>query len=139
LNAEKWHSIQKKEILKAGGNAVLKSNNGSHIKALIKLYPELRLKKKNFLQSVEGWKEPERQRKFFENFAISKAFDPLDAEKWYSIHKREILEAGGSGLLNYYKGSLTTALIKLYPELMLQRENFRNTQKMGKQLRNADS
>jgi hypothetical protein len=34
--------------------------------------------------------EMEVARKFFDEFARSKNFDPLDAEQWYSITKTEI-------------------------------------------------
>jgi hypothetical protein len=33
------------------------------------------------------------RRKFFDEFAKSKNFDPLDAERWYSISGREIIKA----------------------------------------------
>jgi hypothetical protein len=39
------------------------------------------------------WRKPERQRKFFEEFAKSKKFDPLDSEAWYSITRKEIISA----------------------------------------------
>jgi len=49
-DAEKWSSFNRDEIRKAGGSGLLKYNNGSHIKALMKLYPELILKKKMLFQ-----------------------------------------------------------------------------------------
>ena len=43
--------------------------------------------------AAEGWKSPRIQREFFDVFARSKNFDPLDAEKWYSITRRDVLNA----------------------------------------------
>jgi hypothetical protein len=37
--------------------------------------------------------EIEKRRKFFDEFAKSKNFNPLDAENWYSITKAQILQA----------------------------------------------
>jgi len=124
LDAQNWYSITKREIIPAGGSGLLSYYKGSHIKALIKLYPELKLKRANFLMSKKGWKAPTNQRKFFDSFARSKKFSPLDAENWYSISKNQIKAAGGSRLLSYYNGSHIRALAKLYPEILLKFENF---------------
>ncbi len=45
--------------------------------------------------SVEG-KDPTNRRNFFDTFASSKNFDPLDPEKWYSVTKSEIRRAVSS-------------------------------------------
>jgi len=121
LDAEKWYSVTNKEIMRAGGAAVLHYHKRSHFKALAELYPELMLKKGNFFKSQEGWKANENQRKFFDEFAKSKHFDPLDTQKWYSFSRSEISKNGGAALLRYYKGSYITALKKLYPELGFKR------------------
>jgi len=124
LDAAKWYSITCKEIeTTKGGRGVLKYFKGSHIRALITLYPELMLKEEDFLHS-QVWKTPEMRRKFLDEFAKFKQFDPLDATKWYSISNREITRVGGTSILNYYKGSHITAVMRLYPELMLNKENF---------------
>jgi len=56
LEAERWYSITKKEILRAGGEQLLFDYNGSYIKALVKLYPELTLKEAIFMKSKKGRK-----------------------------------------------------------------------------------
>jgi len=129
-DSNKWYSITCDDIKRAGGRDLLNYYNRSrrsHIEALVKLYPELRLKKGNFLKlkNLKGWKEPGKQRKFFDEFARSKKFDPLDADKWFSVSHYDIRKAGGSHLLyQYYNGSHIKALVKAYPELMLKKENF---------------
>jgi len=124
LDAENWYSITYNEIVRAGGNGLLGYYNGSHIKALLTLYPELILKRANFFQSEQGWKARGNQRKFFDGFARSKNFNPLEAESWYSVTHKEIIQAGGRGTLHYYNHSHINALLELYPELMLKKENF---------------
>jgi len=124
---EKWSFVSHNEILRSGGGSLLSYYNGSHIRALGKLYPEL---KENLLLFKEGWKAPENQRKFFDEFARSKKFNPMDPENWYSVTRNDIQRAGGSSLLNnYFNGSHVKALVKLYPELMLKMENFLNLRK----------
>jgi len=131
LDAEKWYSVTSGDIKRAGGGGLLHYYTGSYIKALVKLYPELVLKKGNFLKDKKGrkkagWKTPGKQRKFFDEFARSKKFNPLDAEKWRSVTHNEIIKAGGSSLLRYHNRSHIEALIALYPELMLKKGCFLN-------------
>jgi len=82
------------------------------------------LKKENFLKPKYSWKEPENRRIFFDKYARSRNFNPLVAENWYSVSLNEIRQAGGRGLLDHHKGSHIKALAKLYPELILKKENF---------------
>jgi hypothetical protein len=82
-----------------------------------------------------------QQSKFFDELAKSKNFDPLDAEKWYSLGRKDIKRAlclsnyctslfshfilqAKTIILKYYDNSRVKALIKLYPELNLKKENF---------------
>jgi len=124
LDAEKWYSITKEDIIRAGGRGILNYYNELHMEALAKLYPELGLKLENFLH-YQGWKLAEQRRKFFDELAKSKLFDPLDATKWYSVTRKDVTTTkGGNSILHYYKGSFITALIKLYPELILERKKF---------------
>jgi len=133
LDNEHWYSVTHDEIIRAGGGRLLLYFGGSHIKALVKLYPELMLKKEKFLMSKKGWKSPPNRRNFFDEYARSKKFNPLDAEKWYSVTYHEIRKAGGGGLLYYYRGSYTKALVQLYPELMLKKKNFLNSKGVWKE------
>jgi len=119
LDVNKWHSVTRKEIIRAGGLGLLKRYKG-YVKALVKLYPELMLKQRDFLNSKRGWKESENHRMFFDRFARSKNFNPLDANNWYSVTRSEIIRAGGGRLIKRYKG-YAKALVKLYPELMLKK------------------
>jgi hypothetical protein len=79
--------------------------------ALIRIYPRLELKKEKFLEwKVKGtvvfpgdeiiyliiadqWRRPLKRRRFFDLFAHSKQFNPLDAQKWLLISQKDILRA----------------------------------------------
>jgi len=61
------------------------------------------------------WRDAAKRRKFMDDFAKSKNFDPLDVEKWYSVTMSEIRNNGGSGVLWQHKNSLKIALKELYP------------------------
>jgi len=61
----------------------------------VRLYPELLLKKSNFLNPQEG-KSARERKKFFDWFARSQKFNPLDAEKWYSVSYDDIKRAVSS-------------------------------------------
>ena len=44
-------------------------------------------------RSSEGWKTSAERRKFFDKFAKSNNFDPLEADNWYSVSRVEITNA----------------------------------------------
>ena len=101
---------------------MLSYHNGSHIQALTQLYPELNLLKKKFSKSTgiihyvsgnlkfnelkiyftEGYMMQARRRSFFDNFARSHNFDPLDAEKWYSFTKKDITDVVSSFIFSLF-------------------------------------
>jgi len=67
-----------------------------------------------------------QHRKFFNEYAKAKQFDPLNTSRWYLTSQRAIKAWGGTEMLTkYYSGSHITALLKVYPELFLQREKFK--------------
>jgi len=123
LDVTKWYLVSRKDVLSAGGRAILSYYNGSHIQALISLYPEINLKKELFFFHTDKWKGSKKRRKFFDDFANFHRFDPLDAERWRSFSKKEIVNAGGNGVLKYYQGSISKALLTLYPQMKFEKNN----------------
>jgi len=65
-------------------------------------------------------------RQFFDNFAKSRGFNPLDPQLWYSVGRFNIFNSGGVSLLHHFGGSYMRALIVAYPELNLKLQNFSN-------------
>jgi len=123
LDTKNWYSVSHSEIIRVGGRRLLDYYNGSHKEALVQIYPELRFKMENFFPSEKGWKATKNRRKFFDEFARSRNFNPLDAKNWRSITRNEILRFGGGGLLKRYNGSHIRALKELYPQVMLYKRN----------------
>jgi hypothetical protein len=76
-----------------GGVGVLRYYGGSHIRALIALYPELNLKEEKF--SIH-WGYLTKRRRCADEFAKSRNFNPLDPEKWYTVSKEEF-----SGIVSF--------------------------------------
>lgn len=87
-------------------------HNESLSAALINLFPELNLKERGFatdkgellllllfilflliFQPPAAWGSLARQRNFFDEFASTNQFDPLDVEKWYYVTHKEIVTA----------------------------------------------
>lgn len=88
---------------------------------------------------------PENKRKFLDNFAKQRGFDPLIAENWYTIQISDIKEEqvcliffifvnyypkGGITLLHGYKYSLIRALLDIYPDIGLKDVNFAKLYRM---------
>jgi len=123
LDTEKWYSIRRKDFADAGGESLLQNYfKGSFIEALIQVYPQLNFQKDQFVNWRRGsWKDPQLRRKFFDEFAASKKFNPLDAKMWYCFSSTEIRRAGGRGILGYYGDSLLTALRHLYREVKFRK------------------
>jgi len=61
--------------------------------ALNSAYPGLKIHKVKFMHSKVGWKDPQMQRKFLDEFAKLKRFDPLDDEKWASVSHFDVQSA----------------------------------------------
>eukprot|EP00026_Physarum_polycephalum_P000469 Phypoly_transcript_00470.p1 GENE.Phypoly_transcript_00470~~Phypoly_transcript_00470.p1 ORF type:complete len:781 (-),score=102.87 Phypoly_transcript_00470:244-2586(-) len=65
-----------------------------------------------------SWGSVKKRRSFFENYAKRQKFDPLDPQKWYTQSKQHIASAkGGYRVIAYYSGSVSKALLDLFPEI----------------------
>jgi len=74
---------------------------------------------------AERWSDPRNRRKFFEEFARERGFDPLKAEHWYSQPLlRSRIRAAAGGLLKYHGKSMAQALIELFPEVHFDGSRF---------------
>jgi hypothetical protein len=88
------------------------------------------------------WQISLNRRRFFDELAHEKGFNPLDVGRWYRISLDEILEKrvcetslpldndcnfqSAEHILMYHGGSYMKALIDLYPELHLERTKFQD-------------
>jgi len=56
-------------------------------------------------------------RKFFDNFAQSRKFDPLKASSWYNINYTDIVAAGGGSIRSHFSQSFYKSILAAYPEI----------------------
>eukprot|EP00026_Physarum_polycephalum_P001164 Phypoly_transcript_01165.p1 GENE.Phypoly_transcript_01165~~Phypoly_transcript_01165.p1 ORF type:complete len:960 (+),score=125.04 Phypoly_transcript_01165:678-3557(+) len=127
LNPETWYSANLSQILShKGGKAVLEFYDQSLFRALFDLFPAIGLHENSFKSLPQKyWQDEANQRKFFEEFARNRNFNPLDPENWYPITSKMLLEVkGASTLLSYYQGSFATALSHLFPTIGLDVTKF---------------
>eukprot|EP00026_Physarum_polycephalum_P002429 Phypoly_transcript_02435.p1 GENE.Phypoly_transcript_02435~~Phypoly_transcript_02435.p1 ORF type:complete len:884 (+),score=75.70 Phypoly_transcript_02435:120-2771(+) len=125
-----WHSQPISRILATEGAAdVIYYHNQSVSKALLDLFPNIGLDIVQFRYNT--WHAPENRRKFMEKYARKKGFDPLVAAHWYIQSPRKFLASRGADrILTYYKNSLSTALIELFPNIGLEKTKFKYKQNM---------
>eukprot|EP00026_Physarum_polycephalum_P002368 Phypoly_transcript_02374.p1 GENE.Phypoly_transcript_02374~~Phypoly_transcript_02374.p1 ORF type:complete len:856 (+),score=113.95 Phypoly_transcript_02374:207-2774(+) len=83
-------------------------------------------------------KEGVNSRKFLEQYAKSRNFDPLVPENWYKVQKKDFLKL--QGLLKTFKGGYVKALLYLFPNIGLDESKFVSEQKkFWKDLKNRQS
>eukprot|EP00026_Physarum_polycephalum_P002910 Phypoly_transcript_02919.p1 GENE.Phypoly_transcript_02919~~Phypoly_transcript_02919.p1 ORF type:complete len:813 (+),score=74.97 Phypoly_transcript_02919:109-2547(+) len=122
-----WYSIDTYTMRnELGGASILSHYSGSITRALLDVYPDIGLDETQFSVVLKHyWGQPLNRRKWFDNYAQRKGFDPLVPENWYNINKLDIDEAKGSGsVLSYYGGSVVKALLDLYPDVQFNEAEF---------------
>lgn len=82
---------------------------------ILQIFIQIMTKKNLFKvnRSESFWKSKEAQRNFFDRLAKQWNFKTL--EDWYQISLSQLQKAGGSGILLFYRGSQTRALMSVYP------------------------
>eukprot|EP00026_Physarum_polycephalum_P003234 Phypoly_transcript_03244.p1 GENE.Phypoly_transcript_03244~~Phypoly_transcript_03244.p1 ORF type:complete len:742 (+),score=88.29 Phypoly_transcript_03244:221-2446(+) len=123
LVAETWYSIPPEEIRQLpGGASPMSKIRGGFYNIVSSAFPEIQIKK----FSSTPWVDVNNRRKFFEDYAAKKGFDPLIAENWYSIRRRDIdVQKGGDTVVMYHGDSVSKALMDLFPNIGLDIYRFR--------------
>jgi len=123
LVPDHWYSVTSNEILSfKGGSSMLSHYDGRFVRALLHLFPGIGFDKRKFHQKLprNHWSDIANRRKFFEQFAKKRKFDPLIPRNWYSVSKENILAIKKSvSLLSFYDNNLGRALFHLFPEIEL--------------------
>eukprot|EP00026_Physarum_polycephalum_P001669 Phypoly_transcript_01671.p1 GENE.Phypoly_transcript_01671~~Phypoly_transcript_01671.p1 ORF type:complete len:1064 (+),score=159.93 Phypoly_transcript_01671:260-3193(+) len=127
LVPENWYKVERKDIMEKGAGLI-----GGHYKrsisdALMANYPDIGLDPGKFkLKSKEYWNDIANRKRFFDDFAEKRKFDPLISENWYNITEQEVKTGSldGSRILQKYYGSLYSALQDTYPEIGLEKNKF---------------
>jgi len=127
LVCENWYSANYEALYHFKGiRSVLVRYNGSIVKALLSLFPNVGLDKRKLHVPDKFWANSNNQRRFFITFAKERNFDPLVAENWYTETPESIVNSKGArSLLAYHGGSVTKALSTLFPHIGLNRNKFK--------------
>lgn len=124
---EDWGKVTLLQIAGAKGDGLLFRYKRSVFKMLTDCRPEVNWKREWFIKEkafpYKFWQQEENQRLFLLNFAKEKGFkSPAD---WGKITFREMNKNLGGRLLSLYNGSLSSALMKLFPGFLNQTTNER--------------
>eukprot|EP00026_Physarum_polycephalum_P000399 Phypoly_transcript_00400.p1 GENE.Phypoly_transcript_00400~~Phypoly_transcript_00400.p1 ORF type:complete len:1105 (+),score=129.94 Phypoly_transcript_00400:31-3345(+) len=122
-----WYPVTSEDILEVkGASNLLVQYNGSFVRALYSLFPELKFERHKFLNIPRNhWRDEKNRRNFFVRYAEKKKFDPLIAENWYSVIPESVInEKKICSLLKYHENDLGKALVYLFPEIGLDIVKF---------------
>jgi len=127
LVAKNWYSQSLREIIlaKKGARRVLGYHENSVKTALLELFPEIGLQASEFCLESK-WGNDLNRKKFFENYAKKRAFNPLHAKKWYTqpINKMTLKNEEALHVASYHGNSLVQALVDLFPGIGLDPSKF---------------
>eukprot|EP00026_Physarum_polycephalum_P001151 Phypoly_transcript_01152.p1 GENE.Phypoly_transcript_01152~~Phypoly_transcript_01152.p1 ORF type:complete len:1060 (-),score=94.29 Phypoly_transcript_01152:294-3473(-) len=124
LVPENWYMVEYSNFQDKKAQKVLAYHSSSIEQALVELFPNIGIDPKKFLKQT-SWNNVVRRRKFFEKYAKSNGFDPLDPKQWYTHPAKKILaKKGASSVLFYHKNSIAKALCDLFPDIGLQRHKL---------------
>eukprot|EP00026_Physarum_polycephalum_P000781 Phypoly_transcript_00782.p1 GENE.Phypoly_transcript_00782~~Phypoly_transcript_00782.p1 ORF type:complete len:944 (+),score=105.33 Phypoly_transcript_00782:1215-4046(+) len=129
LEADNWYRITAADVQQAKkGHAALSHFGGSFVNTIVDAYPDIGLKKSHF-HFVERnfWANSANRRSFFDEFAKKYKFDPLNPENWYlkSFRDFEQEKKVGGLISGFYRGSVITALLDVYPDIGLDAHKFK--------------
>eukprot|EP00026_Physarum_polycephalum_P000419 Phypoly_transcript_00420.p1 GENE.Phypoly_transcript_00420~~Phypoly_transcript_00420.p1 ORF type:complete len:1013 (+),score=147.72 Phypoly_transcript_00420:21-3059(+) len=126
LTPETWYKLTYKDVSDARGHSLLRYFGGSLKQALLSVYPNIGLEDGKFFRvSQNYWADIENRKKFFENFARRKGFNPRSVHHWHGIPPKSLLpEKGGPAIFAHYSGSISTALREIYPDMEIDESKF---------------
>eukprot|EP00026_Physarum_polycephalum_P002482 Phypoly_transcript_02489.p1 GENE.Phypoly_transcript_02489~~Phypoly_transcript_02489.p1 ORF type:complete len:757 (+),score=113.72 Phypoly_transcript_02489:481-2751(+) len=126
LKVENWYSFKFSVFFASKrGRTIASYHDGSAIKTIKAVYDELDFDDAKFPSfSANHWKNTSNRRAFFIEYAREHKFDPLVPENWYSRKLSIEKERRVSSIVRYYRGSLTSALIDLFPDVAFQKKKF---------------
>ncbi len=118
---EGWYKVTTKSFLQHGGMGLLEKYNNSPSKLLSTVYPEYKWDVTKFIHLPhQFWDDTSNQRVFLENLA--KELNIVNQDGWGKLTRTAIYRHGGGGLFVKYGGSVTKALVTVFPKY---RQSFR--------------
>jgi len=76
------------------------------------------------LRFPHGYWTESNMRQFLDSFALNRYLDPQNPDHWYIVTKKEITDAGGSGILAHFGKLHSKAIAALYPEVAIFPHKF---------------
>ena len=120
-----WYKIRNRTLLDNGGAGILQTYNNSLLSLLEKVYPEEKWDPLQFNQAPRNyWYSLDNQRSFLIELSAKFGFKENDMEAWYGVTNRKVMDHGGGGLLDMYRGSLPDLLVKVFPSFQWKRWKF---------------
>eukprot|EP00026_Physarum_polycephalum_P001831 Phypoly_transcript_01834.p1 GENE.Phypoly_transcript_01834~~Phypoly_transcript_01834.p1 ORF type:complete len:743 (-),score=122.50 Phypoly_transcript_01834:185-2413(-) len=126
-NPQFWYALNPKEFRKFQSMRDVVKYYGGYPESVMRLFPELTLKRNKFSQHVvQSWTSEKDRRRFFDQIAAKEGFDPLVAPNWYKFSFSKLSQYQGYKriLYHYYGGKLSLCLMQLYPNIGLQKAKF---------------
>lgn len=110
-----WYSVSQRDVINTMKNHGA-MYRGSFVAALIESYPTIALDPHLFYhKSSRYWDNTLNRKRFFDDIAAEKGFDPLVAQNWSAVKYREITNRrAGHFLMDKYRESLASALVDVY-------------------------
>eukprot|EP00026_Physarum_polycephalum_P001864 Phypoly_transcript_01867.p1 GENE.Phypoly_transcript_01867~~Phypoly_transcript_01867.p1 ORF type:complete len:897 (+),score=81.10 Phypoly_transcript_01867:37-2727(+) len=125
LQASHWYSSKALAIVEMRSSGCLSFYEGNIPKALMDAFPDIGLEKSRLNDIPKNyWKDKKNQRKVIESFAQEKGFDALVPSNWYDRSIRPLLKKKTWNFIAYYNGSVSAALVHLFPEIHLEKSKF---------------
>lgn len=135
LDAKRWYRVTANDVRqRRGGFFLMDLYDRSHVKALVKLYPELQLQPKLFYHTLGyNFTTIQSRRNFLNEFAHDLGFNPLEAEHWYNLSSKDFRNRkGGIQVISHHKSSHIQALMEIYPHLHWENQKFHKYKRSNK-------
>ncbi len=111
-----WYKISTKDIIKYGGRLLLHNYSDSVSQLLSKVFPEHPWDESLFEKKPQNfWHNLENQRNFFIDLALKLNFSE-DKNNFYKFSTKDVVKNGGSGLLEVFNKSVSSAVMVAFPE-----------------------
>jgi hypothetical protein len=125
---EDWYEVCEYEACEWIGRSPINTHYaGSHVIALIKIYSDSEWHPWRFQRTFHGyWNSMENRRKYFD--WLEDLWNMNSKDEWYDVFESRVSTNHGNGLLwEYYSGSLSLAIMDVYPEYPWQPWKFQRS------------